>query len=102
MCFRTKTTPSVKQPSPYSGASIAETAVKVEIPRGIVVIEREPAQPAPLPPVRNVQLNLSPSTARALEYLLANSFNYNAAIQRNSVYHQDLMPLIQSMAVTKI
>lgn len=136
MCFGTKTTPSVKQPSPYSGAtasmgearrmdaqkreqamvdkifgvpagipgSLLRPPVKMEIKPGMVIIEREPAQPAPLPPVRNVQLNLPRNVATALKHLLQYgvSDSYTSVIDPGSLYGKALAPLAQALETVQL
>lgn len=86
------------------GGSLLRPAVKVEMPRGMVVIEREPSQPAPLPPVRNVQLNLPPNVARALRHLLQHgvSSNYSSVINPGSVYGMVLAPLAKSLEIVQL
>lgn len=112
-----------KQPGPYSDSSLLRRAIDAtnimkkeeaaifgaskavpERERGTrLVIEREPAQPAPLPPIKNIQLNVSVHEFEALRFLLQNAVRTdgrNGVINKGSAFHDSLRSLITAVANT--
>lgn len=98
-------TTAEKQPGPYSDSIKTYAIPKTNRPdRGTrLVIEREPAQPAPLPPIKNIQLNVSVHEFEALRFLLQNAVRTdgrNGVINKGSAFHDSLRSLITAVANT--